>query len=154
MLTGASGSGVEVWSSYDPAMATLLAYITVRPGSEAAFETIARTLYERTHATESAVRYYEYWRGADPRTYYTLLSFDDHRAFITHQTSDHHETASPVIGQLVESIRLEWVDPIDGASALRSTEMQPAPDGADALTLEYTERFAAVVAEWWLAQRP
>jgi len=134
-------------------MATLLAHITVRPGSEDEFEAVARTLYERTHAAESAVRHYEYWRGAEPRTYYTLLSFDDHRAFIAHQTSDHHEAASPVIRELVESIRLEWVDPIDGASALRSTEMQPAPDGADALTLDYTERFAAVVAERWLAQR-
>ena len=138
---------------YDQLMATLLAHITVRPGSEDEFEAVARTLYERTHATESAVRRYEYWRGAEPRTYYTLLAFDDHRAFIDHQTSDHHEAASPVIRQLVESIRLEWVDPIDGASALRSTEMQPAPDGADALTLDYTDRFAAVVAEWWLAQR-
>ena len=134
-------------------MATLLAHITVRPGSETEFEAMARTLYERTHAAESAVRYYEYWRGADPRTYYTLLSFDDHRAFIAHQTSDHHEAASPVIGRLVESIRLEWVDPIEGASNLPSTEMQPALDDADVLTLEYTDRFAAVVAEWWLAQR-
>ena len=134
-------------------MATLLAHITVRPGSEAEFEAVARTLYERTHATETAVTYYEYWRGADPRTYYTLLSFDDHRAFIAHQTSTHHEAASPVIRRLVESIRLEWVDPIDGASPLPSTEMQPAPEGADALTLEYTDRFAAVVAEWWLALR-
>ena len=134
-------------------MATLLAHITVRPGSETEFEAIARTLYEQTHAAESAVRYYEYWRGADPRTYYTLLSFDDHRAFIAHQTSDHHEAASPVIGRLVESIRLEWVDPIEGAGNLPSTEMQPALDDADVLTLEYTDRFAAVVAEWWLAQR-
>jgi quinol monooxygenase YgiN len=134
-------------------MATLLAHITVRPGSEAEFEAIARTLYEQTHRIEPAVTYYEYWRGTDPRTYYTLLSFDDHRAFIAHQTSAHHETASPAIRELVESIRLEWVDPIEGASPLPATEMQPAPDGADALTLDYTDRFAASVAEWWLALR-
>ena len=63
-------------------MATILAHITVRPGTEADFEALARTLYEGTHATESAVRHYEYWRGSEPRTYYTLLSFDDHRGFI------------------------------------------------------------------------
>jgi quinol monooxygenase YgiN len=134
-------------------MATLLAHITVRPGSEAEFETLARTLYERTHATETAVRRYEYWRGADPRTYYTLLAFDDHRGFIAHQTSDHHETASPDLGRLIERIRLEWLDPIDGAAPLGPTEMQPAPDDADALTVKYTERYAAMIADWWLPHR-
>ena len=130
-------------------MATLLAHITVRPGSEAEFEAVARTLYERTHATETAVTYYEYWRGADPRTYYTLLSFDDHRAFIAHQTSDHHESASPQLGRMIESLRLEWVDPVPGASALSPTRMQPPLPDADQLTVDYTDRFAAVIAEWW-----
>jgi quinol monooxygenase YgiN len=134
-------------------MATLLAHITVKPGSESRFEDVVRTLHERTHATETGVRHYEYWRGAEPGTYYTLLSFDDHRAFIAHQTSDHHETASPMIGEMVAGLRLEWVDPVDGASALPHTAMQEAPPGADALTTKYTERFAADVADWWLALR-
>jgi len=134
-------------------MATLLAHITVRPGAETEFETLARTLYERTHETETGVRRYEYWRGSEPRTYYTMLSFEDHRAFVAHQTSDHHETASPVIGRLVERIRLEWVDPIQGAAPLPPSEMQAAAPGADPLTIEYTDRFAAIVADWWLAQR-
>ncbi|WP_040493604.1 putative quinol monooxygenase [Ilumatobacter nonamiensis] len=134
-------------------MATLLAHITVKPGCEDAFEQIARTLYERTHADETDVRRYEYWRGADPQTYYTLLSFDDHRAFIVHQVSDHHEEASPAIGQVVENIHLEWVDPIVGASPLVPTDMQPAPEGASDLAVTYTDRYAASVADWWLAQR-
>ena len=138
---------------YDLAMATLLAHITVKPGSEERFEGIARELYERTHAEETDVLRYEYWRGTDPRTYYTLLSFTDHRGFIVHQTSDHHETASPAIGETVESIRLEWVDPIVGASPLPTTIAQDAPDGADELTVTYTDRFAAQIADWWLAQR-
>jgi quinol monooxygenase YgiN len=132
-------------------MATILAHITVRPGTEADFEALARNLYEQTHATETGVRHYEYWRGAAPRTYYTLLSFDDHRAFIAHQTSDHHETASPELGRMIESLRLEWVDPVPGASALPPTEMQSALPDADALTVEYTDRFAAVIADWWRA---
>jgi quinol monooxygenase YgiN len=130
-------------------MATLLAHITVRPGAGADFEAVARALYEGTHSTETGVRHYEYWRGAEPRTYYTLLAFDDHRAFIVHQTSDHHETASPVLGGLIESLRLEWVDPVPGASALAPTRMQDAPPDANELALSYTDRFAAVVAEWW-----
>ena len=134
-------------------MATLLAHITVRPGAEAEFEAIARSLYERTHATESGVLRYEYWRGSEPGSYYTLLAFDDHRAFVAHQTSDHHEAASPQLGSVIERIRLEWVDPIDGASPLGPTEMQPAPEGADELTAAYTERYAALVADWWAPVR-
>lgn len=134
-------------------MATLLAHITVRSGSEGRFEQIARELYERTHADEPDVVRYEYWRGADERTYYSLLSFTDHRAFIVHQTSDHHETASPRIGEVVEAIRLEWVDPIAGASGLASTESQPPADGADELTVTYADRYAAQVADWWRSLR-
>ena len=130
-------------------MATLLAHIRVRSGSEAEFEALARTMYERTHATETGVRRYEYWRGADPRTYYTLLAFDDHRAFIAHQISDHHESASPALGRLIERIRLEWLDPIDGAAPLEPTEMQAAPEGSEDLTLAYTDRYAALIADWW-----
>jgi quinol monooxygenase YgiN len=134
-------------------MATLLAHITVRPGAERQFEEIARTLYERTHALEAGVLRYEYWRGETPGSYYTLLAFHDHRAFIAHQTSDHHETASPALGQVIERLRLEWLDPIEGASPLPATEMQPAPEGAADIVVEYTDRFAAAVAQWWLALR-
>ena len=134
-------------------MATLLAHITVRPGAERQFEEIARELYRRTHAEETAVRAYEYWRASEPRSYYTLLSFDDHRAFIAHQTGDHHEEASPRLGEVIERLRLEWVDPIAGASPRPPTEMQPAPDGADDLTARYTDRFAAQIADWWSALR-
>lgn len=134
-------------------MATLLAHITIKPGKEVEWEDICRTLYAATHDSEPAMRRYEYWRGAEPRSYYTLLSFDDHRSFVVHQTSDHHEDAAPNIGACVESIRLEFVDPIQGASDLVPTEHQPAPDDADELTKTYTERYAATVAEWWAALR-
>ncbi len=130
-------------------MATLFAHIIVRPGSEAQFEDLARTLYERTHATETEVLRYEYWRGAEERSYYTLLSFTDHRGFIAHQTSDHHEVASPQLGGLIERLRLEWLDPVEGACELPSTAMQDAPADADELTIAYTERFAAIIAAWW-----
>ncbi len=130
-------------------MATLLAHITVRPGAEADFEAVARALHDSTHSLETGVRHYEYWRGAEPRTYYTLLAFDDHRTFIAHQTSDHHEAASPVLGGLVESLRLEWVDPVPGATALPPTRMQDAPPGANELVTTYTDLFAAAEADWW-----
>lgn len=130
-------------------MTTILAHITVKPGQEAAFEAIARDLYRASHAGEQGLLRYEYWRGATERTYYTLLAFSDHRAFIAHQTSDHHEAASPALGSVIEGLRLEFVDPVDGAAPLPRTEHQPAPDGADELTVAYTSRFAAKVPDWW-----
>ena len=134
-------------------MATILAHITIKPGCEARFEEIAKALYDGTHEHETKVQRYEYWRGEDPRTYYTLLSFDDHQAFIEHQVSDHHETASPQLGEVCEAIRLEWVDPIQSSSPLPPTNAQGAPDGADELTLKYTDSYAAKVADWWLSLR-
>jgi quinol monooxygenase YgiN len=134
-------------------MATLLAHIIVRPGAERQFEEIARTLYDATHSLEHGVRRYEYWRGAAPRSYYTLLAFDDHRAFIRHQTSDHHEAASPALGQVIEQLRLEWVDPVDGASALPATEHQAADTDAGDLVRATTDRFAALIADWWQTVR-
>ena len=134
-------------------MATILAHITVKPGTEAAFEAIAADLYAESHANEDPIVRYEYWRGADERTYYTLLSFPDHRAFIGHQTSDQHEAASPRLREVMESIRLEWVDPIASSSPLTATNAQSPADGADDLTMLYTDRFAAEIADWWLALR-
>ncbi len=130
-------------------MTTILAHITVNPSREADFEALARRLYDASHAAEPGLRRYEYWRGAEERTYYTLLAFDDHRSFIAHQTSDHHEEASPLLGQIIESIRLEFVDPVPGASPLPPTDHQDPPPDADELTAAYTARFAARVADWW-----
>lgn len=134
-------------------MATILAHITVKPGAAERFEQIARELYRQTHEHEADVRRYEYWRGADENTYYTLLSFDTFLDFIAHQTSDHHEVASPQIGEVVQGLRLEWVDPITDASPLTPTDAQDAPADADELTQKYAQRFAAQVADWWLSLR-
>lgn len=134
-------------------MATILAHITVKPGTEAAFEDVARGLFRGTHDNETRMRAYDYWRGSSPRTYYTLLSFDDFLAFMAHQTSDHHESASPELGKVIEGIKLEWVDPIEGASTFVPTEAQTAPDDADELTKTYAKRYAAQIADWWLPLR-
>jgi len=134
-------------------MATILAHLKIKAGCEQRFEEIAQALYDGTHAHETKVQRYEYWRGEHPRTYYTLLSFDDHQAFIEHQISDHHETASPQLGEVCEAIRLEWVDPIQTSSSLPPTNAQGAPKGADGLTRKYTDNYAAKIADWWMALR-
>lgn len=129
-------------------MATILAHIQVRAGSESEFEALVATLHEAT-ARESGKRHYEYWRSATPGLYYCLLAFDDFHAFLAHQTSDHHEAASPKLGEWIEKIRLEWVDPVQGASDLPPTDMQPLREGSDELTTRYHRLFAAQLQEWW-----
>jgi quinol monooxygenase YgiN len=134
-------------------LATILAHITVRAGSEQRFEDLAKALHEATHSNEQGVRAYGYWRGAKPRQYYTLLAFDDFLTFIAHQTSEHHEAASPALGSVIEAIDLEWVDPIQGASTLGPTDGQAVPADADELTKSYAARYAARIADWWLPRR-
>lgn len=134
-------------------MATILAHLKVKEGSERAFEEISRDLYQASHAGEEGLLRYEYWRGSEPRTYYTLLSFVDFAAFIAHQTSDHHEAASPKLGAVLEGLRLEWVDPLVDASPLLPTEAQDLSAAEDALTRLYAQRFAAQVAPWWTPLR-
>ena len=129
-------------------MATILAHIEIHPGHEPEFEILARQLFEST-SDEPGKRHYEYWRSATPRHYYCLLAFDDFRAFLTHQTSEHHEHASPQLGEHIAKIRLEWVDPVEGASELPRTEMQSLPASSDTLTARYHELFAAELQEWW-----
>lgn len=134
-------------------MATILAHISVRPGSEADFEAISRDLYTESHASEDGLLRYEYWRGAEAGTYYALLSFRDFASFIAHQTSEHHEAASPKLGAVLTGLRLEWLDPVEGASPLPRTESQDLSHVADELTRLYAERFAARIAPWWATVR-
>ena len=133
-------------------MASLIAQVTVHEGTEERFEEVIGELQRSTHSAEPNVIHYEWFRGQQPGSYYTYLSYPDHRTFIEHQVSDHHEGAAAQFRDLIATIRLEWVDPI-GASTLAPTETQPAPAGADELTRKYADRFAATVADWWLPLR-
>lgn len=130
-------------------MATLLVHIMVKEGRESEFEAIAAELYRATHAHDTGCLRYEYWRGAERGLYYSLLSFEDHAAFLRHQLSHHHEAASPRIGELCRTLKLEWVDPLPGASPLPATAMQPLPKGASEKAELYHRIFAAVVQDWW-----
>jgi len=132
-------------------MATILAHIKIFDGKEAEFEATIKSLYEATHRLEPNCRRYEYWRGEQPGFYYCLLSFDDFMAFMNHQTSDHHE--APDFPSLLENIKLEWVDPVQGASDLVPTNPQEVPADADALTKEYAQSHAMEVQSWWSKMR-
>jgi quinol monooxygenase YgiN len=130
-------------------MATFLAHILIKEGREADFERIVATLSGATHENEKSVLRYEYWRGAEPRTYYAHASFDDFGAFIEHQTSEHHEAAGPGLKEVIESIHVEWVDPVLTASPLPPTDPQPLPEGSSVLAAKYHESFAVDVQPWW-----
>ena len=134
-------------------MATILAHLKIKPGEGERFEAIARRLHESTHGEESEVLRYEYWRGAEPDSYYTLLAFRDEHGFISHQVSDHHEEAGVGLGEVLADIRLEWLDPIEGASDLPPTRRQaPIADPTDRWT-HYHESMGAQVQDWWLDRR-
>jgi len=130
-------------------MATVLVHMKVKPGCEARFEELARHMYEVSHAKERDVRRYEYWRGAEPGRYYALESFDETSGFVAHQTSDHHDDAAPELRSLFEEIRLEWVDPLAGASPLTPTDAQRVPEGATEHQAAVYRSVAADIQEWW-----
>jgi quinol monooxygenase YgiN len=134
-------------------MATFIAHIKIKPGSEAAFEVMAKAMYDATHSNETHVRRYEYWRAAEERRYYVLEAFDDYVGFLEHQSSDHHETLTAGFRDMIEDFAIEWIDPVQGASPLPSTNHQPAPAGSSELMQAYEERMPAELAAWWLTVR-
>jgi len=134
-------------------MASLIAHIRIKPGREAAFEGTARTLFATSHALEPALRRYEYFRGQAPGAYYCLLAFDDAVGFFVHQASAHHEAAAAPLMEMIESLSLEWVDPVQGASPLPPTTPQDAPASADAAMRRYAETMPVTPAAWWAPLR-
>jgi quinol monooxygenase YgiN len=130
-------------------MATLFAHIQIKAGQEPAFEALCQTLHERSHAEDSGLIRYEYWRSGTPGLYYCLLVFEDYRSFMAHQTSAHHEDAVPALHQAIESMRLEWLDPVPGASDLPATREQSLSDDASPLAKRYAETIPVQIAAWW-----
>ena len=134
-------------------MATILAHIRIKPGHEAAFERTARDMFASSHGKEPDLRRYEYWRSQSAGEYYCLLAFDDFLGFMKHQSSPHHELAAEPLMEAIADLRLEWVDPIEGASPLPPTRAQPVRADADALVRRYAELMPVVVADWWIPLR-
>ncbi|MFN7174579.1 MAG: putative quinol monooxygenase [Thermaurantiacus tibetensis] len=133
-------------------MTTLLAHIRIRPDKLETWEAIMEDMVRQTHATEPGVVRYEYWKGEAENSYYCLLSFRDKWAFYHHQMSDHHE--SHPFGEVLESIRLEYVDPVSTAApGLVRTEDPPLPEGAPEAMRIAQERFPLTIASWWAGRK-
>jgi len=126
-------------------MATLLAHLKIIPGKEAEFETVARMLHAETVKEPDCTRY-EFYRGAEPGHYYCMENFKNFRAFLEHQASPHHEAAP--LGALIDAIRVEWIDPVQGASTFGPTDHQPAPEGATEIYRTYATKYF-FTTKWW-----
>ena len=134
-------------------MATILAHIQIKPGKEARFEELQGSLWRTTHATEPGTTRYEFFRGETEGSYYGLLSFKDFQAFLVHQSSDAHEDFGAQFGDVVQDIRIEWVDAVAGANDLTPNAPQDAPPGASELVQKYSKAYAIRMADWWNALR-
>ena len=128
-------------------MATILAHIEIKPGTEAQWEAIMSDMVSHTFAHEDGVLRYEYFKGQSPLHYYCLLSFEDKWAFYVHQASEYHEGHD--FESVLANIELEYLDPVKGACDLPPTLNPPLPvDATD--TQRATEAiFPISVPGWW-----
>ena len=56
-------------------MSSLLAHIKIVKGQEQKFEELSKELYKQSHSNEDCIIRYEYYRGREERSYYTLLVY-------------------------------------------------------------------------------
>ena len=131
-------------------MTTLLAHITIKPGCEAEFERIMAFMVESTLSVEAGVVRYEYFKGQKPNFYYCLLSFRDKWAFYDHQNSVHHECVD--FSAVIESISLEYLDPVEGANPLAKTiDAHLEQQHSDAM-IDASKCYPLDIADWWLTR--
>ncbi|HIG44615.1 MAG: antibiotic biosynthesis monooxygenase family protein [bacterium] len=128
-------------------MTTILAHIEIKPGKEEKFEAIMQDMVARTFAEESGVLRYEYFKGQKENFYYCLLAFKDKWSFFRHQNSDHHEGHD--FGDVLLSIKLEYLDPVEGASPLPHTEDPPLTEEMDEGMKKAQALYPTTIASWW-----
>ena len=128
-------------------MATLLAHIEINPGKEDKWEAIMADMVRQTFEQEDEVLRYEYYKGQKPNFYYCLLSFTDKWAFYLHQGSDYHEGHD--FADVIASIELEYLDPVQGASGLPATGNPPLPEDASEQLRQIEATFPIAIADWW-----
>ena len=128
-------------------MTTLLAHIEIKPGREAQFEDIMRDMVKKTLSEEDGVLRYEYFKGQQDNFYYCLLAFRDKWAFYAHQNSPYHEGHD--FGAVLQSIRLEYLDPVQGACPLPETLDPPIDSDTPSDMVEASKKYPLSIASWW-----
>jgi quinol monooxygenase YgiN len=135
-------------------MPTLLVRMQVKTGKAARYEEILRELVKDTQAHEPGCLRYEYWRGAEPDSYYCLLSFTDTQAFYVHQSSEYHEQYLPELFEMFDGFSIEYVDPVDrGGAGLPLTQDVALPPDAPPRMQEAVAKYPIAVQAWWAALR-
>lgn len=125
-------------------MLVVTARLAVDPDRIDEFEALARRLWEETHRREPGCRRYEYVRLPERGHYLTLMTFDDHDAFLQHQASAHHtEIAAGPMRELVTGIVLEFGETVTGASGTVDAPGSEPLALDPALRLHYTVRYPA-----------
>ena len=132
-------------------MVTALIRMRVKQGEAAAFEAMARALYDQSHRNERNLLRYEYWRGQEPDTYYCLQAFADYGSFLAHETAPYHEAAAAPIMNLIADFELQWVDPVAGAAPLDPSLQLPLAPAATEREAFYAGLFPLARASWWPA---
>jgi quinol monooxygenase YgiN len=132
-------------------MATLMVRLKVRPGREEQFEAMIAELVDNTLTHESDVIRYEYWKGQEPLTWYAFLSFTGKVGFFTHQDADYHRNQP--YDDNIESMQMEWLDPVEGASPLPRTLNPPLPQDTLARIAEWEDRSPIQPAAWWQGRK-
>ena len=132
-------------------MATLLCRIQIHPHKVSDFEAVMQAMYRQTHAAEPDCLRYEYFRGAAPNHYYCLLSFRDYGAFLNHQVSDYHEGYN--FAAMIESLEMEWVDPVGEASPLPATEAAELTGDEGVVMSAAADAYPIAIQAWWQGLR-
>jgi quinol monooxygenase YgiN len=132
-------------------MATLMVRIKVRPGREQQFESMITDLVDHTLANETEVIRYEYWKGQEPLSYYAFLSFTGKTGFFTHQDADYHRNQP--YDACIESMQMEWLDPVEGASPLPRTRNPALPADTPVRLAEWENRSPIQTAAWWESRK-
>jgi quinol monooxygenase YgiN len=128
-------------------MTSILAHIEIQQGKEEKFEAIMQDMVRRTFEEEEGVLRYEYFKGQKPSFYYCLLVFTDKWAFYKHQNSDHHEGHD--FGDVIQSIELEYIDPVSNANSLPHTEDPPLTEDMDDGMKQAQALYPVAIAPWW-----
>lgn len=131
-------------------MTTILAHIEIKEGKEEKWEGIMEDMVKETMKEAGVIRY-EYWKAQIPNAYYCLLSFKDKWAFYEHQNSDHHEGHD--FADVLKSIKLEYLDPVENASPLPHTEDPPLTDEMDEGMARAQKMYPTAMADWWMDRK-
>ena len=130
-------------------MTTILAHLKVYPEKMNRFEEIGRDMVAQTTRNEVGCIRYEYWRGAELGQYYVLLAFRDSASFYVHQASDWHEGYTAEFRECYETIDLEVLDPVPGASPLPPTKDQRLPETASPEMKRHEKTYQISRRAWW-----